>query len=186
MSATLMNDPDERLTVEEFSRRHSGDCVELIDGKVEWLQPGGARNGQICGNVIHEFYDYVQSHDLGVACSNDTFVLISHDPPRVRGADFVCWPHDRVPPKPWPEVLPNPPLFVVEVRRPFDTIAFIVRKATEYLQAGISLVVVIDPEKEQVCVFRADEFPQRFHNGDELTIPDVLPGFAVPVKRFFE
>jgi hypothetical protein len=29
--------------------------------------------------------------------------------------------------------------------------------------------------------------PRRFHNGDTLTLPeDVLPGFAVPVAKFFE
>ena len=27
--------------------------------------------------------------------------------------------------------------------------------------------------------------PVRMHNGDELTLPDVLPGFAVQVKDFF-
>jgi hypothetical protein len=45
---------------------------------------------------------------------------------------------------------------------------------------------VLDPELESAAVFRADEYPMRFHHGDEVTIPDVLPGFAVPVKRFFE
>jgi Uma2 family endonuclease len=160
-------EPDEMLTVEEFGQRHGGDYVELIDGKVEWLQPGGMRNGLICARVNREFGNYVEAHDLGVACSNDTFVLIRHDPPRVRGADFACWPHDRSPPKPWPEVVPTPPLFVVEVRRPFDTIAFLVRKAFEYVDAGVSAVVVVDPEREQVCVFRANEWPERFESGDE-------------------
>lgn len=32
-------------------------------------------------------------------------------------------------------------------------------------------------------VYRADELQQIFHNGDELTLPDVLSGFALPVSR---
>jgi hypothetical protein len=35
-------------------------------------------------------------------------------------------------------------------------------------------------------VYRADELQRIFDNGDELTIPDVLPGFAVAVRRLFE
>ncbi|MFO0851417.1 MAG: hypothetical protein U0871_23095 [Gemmataceae bacterium] len=37
-----------------------------------------------------------------------------------------------------------------------------------------------------VSVYRADEFQQIFHHGDELTRSAVLPGFAVPVGRFSE
>ena len=59
-------------------------------------------------------------------------------------------------------------------------------KAYEYLEAGVRVVLVLDQETESAAVFRPGGWPQRFHNGDEVTIPDALPGFAVPVKRFFE
>jgi hypothetical protein len=37
------------------------------------------------------------------------------------------------------------------------------------------------------AVYRqAEGFARRVTDGDELTLPDVLPGFAVPVRRFFE
>jgi Uma2 family endonuclease len=58
-------------------------------------------------------------------------------------------------------------------------------KAAEYLNAGVNVVLVIDPQVESVAVFRRDENPQRYHNGDELTLPDILPGFAVRVREFF-
>jgi len=34
--------------------------------------------------------------------------------------------------------------------------------------------------------YRPDDIQQIFDNGDELTLPDILPGFAVPVKKFCE
>ena len=58
-------------------------------------------------------------------------------------------------------------------------------KATEYLDAGVKVVVILDPQTDSAGVFRPDELPQRFHNGDELKLDDILPGFAVPVARFF-
>ena len=42
------------------------------------------------------------------------------------------------------------------------------------------------PKNESAAVHQGDEFPRVLHNGDELILPDVLPGFSVPVKRFFE
>jgi hypothetical protein len=35
-------------------------------------------------------------------------------------------------------------------------------------------------------VYRPEELQQIFHNGDELVVPEILPGFAVAVRRFFE
>lgn len=46
--------------------------------------------------------------------------------------------------------------------------------------------MVVDPETESIAVFREEELPQRFHNGDIVTLPGVLPGFKAPVKAFFE
>ena len=31
-----------------------------------------------------------------------------------------------------------------------------------------------------------DELPRTLHGEDELTFPDLLPGLAIPVRRFFE
>ena len=49
------------------------------------------------------------------------------------------------------------------------------------------VVLVLDPAIEAVTIYReTEDIPQRFSNGDELTLPDLLPGFTVPVRKFFE
>jgi Uma2 family endonuclease len=56
----------------------------------------------------------------------------------------------------------------------------------EYLKAGVRVVVILDPSTTSASVYRdAEEFRQILHNGDPLTLPDVLPGFSVPVSRLF-
>ena len=60
------------------------------------------------------------------------------------------------------------------------------RKMAEYLKVGVRVVVLVHEPSAGVGVYRADAAPQVFHNDDELTIPDVLPGFAVRVSRLFE
>ena len=75
------------------------------------------------------------------------------------------------------------PDLVVEVRSPSNSSREMRDKAKEYLDSGVKVVVVIEPQTESVWVDRGVDWPQGYHNGDVLTLPDVLPGFSVPVKQ---
>ena len=59
-------------------------------------------------------------------------------------------------------------------------------KASEYLEAGVSIVCVLDQMSETLQIYRPDELPRTLHGDDEFTLPDVLKGFRVVVRRFFE
>jgi Uma2 family endonuclease len=83
-------------------------------------------------------------------------------------------------------VLPQKPDLVVEVRSPSDNWSKIFTKVGEYLGSGVRVVIVLDSATTSASVYRPEELQQIFHNGDELTVPDVLPGFAVTVRKLFE
>jgi Uma2 family endonuclease len=188
---------EERMTAAEFIKKY-GDCsgVELVRGRVVWAgrapEPAGGfrmprfKHGVVSHRVHRAISDFVDTNKLGWVAINDTFVTVSQEEGTVRGADVLFVSYSRLPAGPVPEDLPVAPDLVVEVRSPTDRIGDIQIKIGEYLNAGVRVVVLVDPNTESVAVFRADELPQRFSNGDELTLPDVLPGFAVPVRRFFE
>jgi Uma2 family endonuclease len=78
------------------------------------------------------------------------------------------------------------PELVFEVRSPTDRWSKVLAKVAEYLQAGVSVVCVLDEVSETVQVFRDEEFRHTLHNSDELHLPDVLGDFRVAVQRFFE
>ena len=82
--------------------------------------------------------------------------------------------------------VPAVPEFILEVLSPSNRPGEMLQKVDEYLALGVDAVAVVDPHLEIVSVFRKDELPQRFHNGDTFELPDVLPGFSVPLKSFFE
>jgi Uma2 family endonuclease len=54
-----------------------------------------------------------------------------------------------------------------------------------YLQAGVCLVWLVDPDARTITVFRPDAAMNMLSAGDTLDGGDVLPGFAVPVVDFF-
>jgi Uma2 family endonuclease len=176
------------LTAEEFLRRYGGETnVELVNGRVvRYPMPGGP-HGYVCNNASHILTTFVKEHGLGRVFSNDTFTRVKENLDTLRGPDVAFVSYARLPKGPIPEgPLPVPPDLVIEVRSPTDRVSQLTAKASEYNEAGVTVVVVLDPQTESAAVFRGDELPQRLHNGDELAVPDVMPGFAVLVRRFFE
>lgn len=186
MSVTTTR-PTALLTAEEYVRLPESHDHELVDGVLEPVMPGGARHGEVCGTISYLLRDHVRPNRLGLVCCNDTFVLTARGPDRVRGADVVYWSVARWPSGRAPDgLIETPPDLVFEVKSPTDRWAVVTAKVAEYLLGGVGVVVVVDPKTATATAHRADEFHQTFHNGDEFTLPDVLPGFAVPVARFFE
>lgn len=180
---------EELLTADEFLRRHGDDSgVELVKGRIVRCPMPGARHGYVAGNVTALIHAFVRQHNLGRVFSHDTFVRTKRGEggESVRGPDVAFVSYERLPAGEVPKgPIPVPPNLVVEVRSPSDRISQLSAKASEYLEAGVTVVVVIDPDTESAAVYREDEFPIRMHNGDELTLPDVLPGFSMRVADLF-
>ena len=60
------------------------------------------------------------------------------------------------------------------------------RRMVDHLTRGVTLVLYLSEQSRFVTVFRDDTAPTQFKEGESLVVPDLLPGFAVPVARFFE
>jgi Uma2 family endonuclease len=175
------------LTAAEFARRYGGQYVELVDGVVTEMPVPFQEHGEVCFKAAFILGTHVITNDLGHLTTNDSFVQTTSDPDRVRGADVCYFSYDRLPKGPMPKGLfAIAPDLVIEVRSPSDGWNEVFIKVGECLSAGVRVVVVLDMTTLSASVYRTDEFQQIFDNGDELTIPDVLPGFAVAVRKFFE
>ncbi len=148
--------------------------------------PGG-RHGKVCFKAALLIGNFVEANRLGRVMTNDTFIRTRENPDGCRGADVVFLSYGTLPAEQEiPVVALSPPIdLVVEVMSPSDSVSDVTAKAAEYTAAGVRVVLALDPKLESAAVFQTDGFPQRFHNGDELAFPDVLPGFAVRVREFF-
>ena len=174
------------LTAAEFGVRHESDFVELVDGLVLELPMPGFNHGKLCLLIGYILMDWVTKQDCGTLASHDSFIQTRTDPDRVRGPDICYYSFERLPRgAETPTVMVIPPDFVVEVRSPSDRWNQLMAKAAEYLAAGVRVAVVVDPAGRSIHVFRDSHAPQVLGPGDTLTLPDVLPGFAMPVARLF-
>ena len=179
---------DALMTFEEFDRIHGDDLgLDLVNGRVEEQGMPHVLHGRICVNLAIYIGGFVKANKLGHVCSNDTYVRIRRNPDTVRGADLFFISYARLPADADLTVLTDDaPELVFEVRSPTNRWSELERKAEEYLSVGVTAVVVIEADDRTATMFRRDELKQVFDNGDEFTVPDVLPGFSVPVRALFE
>jgi Uma2 family endonuclease len=176
-----------KLTVEEFFKQHGSESnVELVRGQVVRYPMPGAEHGVVASIANFELRAFAQANKLGRVLGNDTLIRISAD--TTRGAD-VCFlsyakcPAEQRLPRGVLEILPE---LVIEVRSPSDRWTDAMTKAIDYLNAGVTAVVILDPNTQSASVFRTGDRQDTFEKDQTLTLPDVLPGFEVPVARFFE
>jgi hypothetical protein len=114
-------------------------------------------------------------------------VITERGPDTVRGADISFYSYQRVPRGPLPAgYLAVAPDLVFEVLSPDDRWREVLRKVAEYLDAGVQVVVVLDPAPRKIHIFEGDEPARILTDQDELTLPWVLGEFRVPVSRFFD
>jgi Uma2 family endonuclease len=176
------------LTAEEYRLLpDNGEATELVRGEVRSMNVPAPRHGQICLKVGRLLGNFAEERALGHVVSNDSGVLTERNPDTVRGADIAFYSYARVPPGPLPEgYLEVPPDLVFEVRSPGDRWRTVLGKVTEYLDAGVTWVCVLDPQTQSAHLYHADSPPRTFRAEDELTLPEVLGDFRVVVERFFE
>jgi Uma2 family endonuclease len=173
------------LTADEFALRFADQYVELVDGVVQELPVPHQQHGGVCFKAAFLLGEHVITRDLGHITTNDSFVKTLDD--RVRGADVCYFSYECLPKGPIPKgLLEVSPELIIEVRSPSQGWNSVYTKVGEYLAVGVRVVVVLDMDTLSATVYRNNEFQQVFDNGDELTIPDVLPGFSVLVRKFFE
>jgi Uma2 family endonuclease len=148
-----------RMTAEEFfewaNRSENRDRhFELERGEVVEVSRPGKRHGFTCGNVTRILGNFTFQRRKGYVCSNDTGVILERDPDTVRGPDVALYEdvhrYDELDPK-FSEQLPK---VAVEVRSPTDSWSKIMRRIVHFLNRGIPLVWLVDPEDRCVTVYR--------------------------------
>jgi Uma2 family endonuclease len=80
----------------------------------------------------------------------------------------------------------EPPVLVVEILSPSDTIEDVADKVREYLEAQVALVWEVNPYQQTVAVYRPYGPPELFSVGHDLTAEPHLPGFRIPGAEVFE
>jgi Uma2 family endonuclease len=137
-------------------------------------------------NLATPLDQYVRAYQLGVVCAAETGFILTTDPDTVRAADVAFIRQERV--TGVGEVdgyWPSAPDLVVEVVSPHDLYTEVDEKVTDWLDAGTQMVVVVNPRKRTVTVYRSATAIMLLRDQDTLDGSDVIPGWHLPVATIF-
>src|SRR5262249_21301331 len=79
----------------------------------------------------------------------------------------------------------GPPVLAVEILSPSDRQEEVADKVRLYLETGVALVWLVDPEFSTVLVHRPGAGPELFNVYQEISADPHLPGFRIPVAKIF-
>ncbi|HLP91772.1 MAG TPA: Uma2 family endonuclease [Nostocaceae cyanobacterium] len=83
------------------------------------------------------------------------------------------------------EACPIVPELVIEIISPGQTFGDMIEKATNYLQAGVNLVWVIDTISQTITVFTSSSLPITFRD-DQIISHEILPGLEITPHTIFQ
>jgi Uma2 family endonuclease len=158
---------------------------ELERGEVIELPPPSEVHGFVCSIAAWILTNYTIRRETGYVCTNDTGIIVEKEPDSVRGADVAVYMGDANIDTMERRYSRKPPRLVVEVLSPSDKPGRVVRRTTEYLKCGVSLVWIVDPEARIVTTHRKGREQLTLGEGDVLTGETALSGLKIPVADFF-
>lgn len=175
------------ITAEEFLHLPDTDRPkELVKGRVVFLNSPYPRHGHYCAQFAFRLQDFVKRQRTGWVLINNVGVLTEREPDTVRSPDIVYCSYDRIPPGRLPDGYPQfAPEVVIEVRSKEDRYQQLLNKVAEYLFAGVTIVCDADPDAQAVRIFSSDQPVRVLTVADDWTLPEVLPGFSIPLASLF-
>jgi len=159
---------------------------DLVRGRLYRMSPAGGEHGEIELELGAEVRNHVKARGLGKTYGAETGFILTRDPDTVLAPDVAFVRADRLPPREERiGFMPVVPDLVVEVVSPSNSEPDMADKVKDYLDAGVSLVVVVRPRPRTITL-HAPGLPARvLGEGDVLDFGDVLPGLRLAVTDIF-
>lgn len=83
------------------------------------------------------------------------------------------------------EACPVAPELAIEIISPGQTFGDLAEKATDYLQAGVARVWLIDSRSQSITIFYPDTLPKTFR-GDSVITDELLPELEITPQQIFQ
>jgi Uma2 family endonuclease len=184
--ATVLNlDPFTRsLTREQFVRLcQSNPDLQLErsrQGELVIVSPVGGESGHQEARLITKVGIWNEKTQLGVVFSSSTIFSLPNGGDRSPDVAWVAKPRwDGLTSEERESFPPICPDFVIELRSRTDRLQPLQSKMQEYLASGLRLGWLINPQDQQVEVYRSDQTVEVRSLPTTLSGEEVLPGFEL-------
>lgn len=176
-----------RYTPEDLLTMPEGERYELVDGQLVERNMG-AKADWVGMRLNRRLGDHVETQGLGETFGPESGYQCFRDAPaKVRKPDGSFIAASRLPQDEIPDghirIVPD---LAIEVISPNDSYYEVEAKVQEYLDAGVRLIWVLNPDLQSIKVYEGDSGRTfSLSAKDELTGGNVVPGFRCPVSSLF-
>src|SRR6266446_2904065 len=179
----------ELLTAEQFvSTRDElpdgGRWTELVAGKLVMLSPPTIEHGTAVLNLSKALAEYSQKEQGGYACF-ELGLMTARNPDTVRMPAICFFTRGPIFAEADKVVTEARPTLVVDVASTNDRRRGLEERGTSWLEWGVSMVGVLDPQAKQVHAVEKGGAGQRFAEHQSLSGGSVLSGFKFNVGDLF-
>ena len=188
MTALILNlHPAIELTDEQFFQlcQNNRDLrlERTAEGELIIMPPTGWKSGNQNSRLTQRLGNWTEADGTGLAFDSSTGFKLPNGANRSPDASWVRKERlEALNPDPT-RFLPMAPDFVVELRSATDNLKTVQQKMQEYLENGVRLGWLIDPQNQQVEVYRQGTDVEVLQSPISLSGEDVLPGFVLDLTQ---
>ena len=165
-----------------------GHRTELIRGQLMVREPVGGAHAGVLFELSMAIGVYLRTPNaaVGRVLVGDPGVWLARDPDTVRAPDLAFVARDRLAGGEIPDgFLTVMPDLAVEIRSPTDRTGALLQKVGQWLDAGVTMVWVIDPVRRNAQCYAADGTIGLVDEQDTIDGGAVLPGLRIPLASLW-
>jgi len=188
MTALILNlSPTIELTDEQFFQL----CVnnrdlrleKTAEGELIIMPPTGWGSGNRNGRLTQRLFNWTEADGTGLAFDSSTGYKLPNGANRSPDASWVKRERlEALNPDP-ARFLPMAPDFAVELRSASDSLQTVQQKMQEYIDNGVRLGWLLDPQNQRVEIYRPGQEVEVLQSPTSLSGEDVLPGFMLDLTQ---
>ena len=154
-------------------------------GELIIISPVGGESGNREADLIIDLGIWNRQTGLGYTFSSSTIFKLPNGADRSPDAAWIK--HQR-----WEALTPEqrrkfPPIapdFIIELRSATDDLEMLRSKMQEYMDAGVQLAWLINPQQQQVEIYRQKQDVEVRNLPTQLSGENVLPGFSLSLSCY--
>lgn len=176
---------EQTLTLEEFLKLPQEEpALEYWDGVVIQKVSPKILHGWLQFVLAELLNNFARPRGLGLAFPETRATFAGRSP--VPDVVFYLW--ERIPFRPdgqFENDFSEPPDIAIEILSPEQRRSTLVKKCGWFVEHGVRIALLIDPEERSVLLFRHGAQLLALEGPDRIDLDDVLPGFELTVEALF-
>ncbi|TVP66267.1 MAG: Uma2 family endonuclease [Nodularia sp. (in: Bacteria)] len=188
MTALILNlSPTIDLTDEQFFQlcQNNRDLrlERTAEGELIIMPPTGWKSGNRNSRLTQRLGNWADVDATGLAFDSSTGYKLPNGANRSPDASWVSREQlEALNPDP-ARFLPIAPDFAVELRSASDSLQTLQQKMQEYIENGVRLGWLIDPQNQRVEIYRPGQEVEVLQSPTSLSGEDILPGFVLDLEQ---